>query len=267
MNMLETEQASLLAAIRAAPDDDVPRLVYADWLQERELHKKCQHCDGSGRIITGHENMIARSDYVSGVPFLRVHHKICEHCVGVGTIPDLTFARFAEFIRSAIAKGDDQAHSEFHKWCCYEGEYDFKPEQTGLPLGFRVSCLEWCFHYMSDNGNIACLTRRGFVERLSIPWVDWLASHEEILTSPTVVLRQVHLKSWPNEEWVAYMHGIDLSREWSMGPLTGPSAQDFYVLPALQCRFPGHCPNHLIEWVLPKAPAEAQVTNFEGQGS
>lgn len=29
------DEASLLAAIRAEPDDDAPRLVYADWLQEQ----------------------------------------------------------------------------------------------------------------------------------------------------------------------------------------------------------------------------------------
>jgi uncharacterized protein (TIGR02996 family) len=27
-----SDAAALLAAIRAAPDDDAPRLVYADWL-------------------------------------------------------------------------------------------------------------------------------------------------------------------------------------------------------------------------------------------
>src|SRR5215217_5840813 len=29
-----SDAAALLAAIRAAPDDDAPRLVYADWLDE-----------------------------------------------------------------------------------------------------------------------------------------------------------------------------------------------------------------------------------------
>jgi uncharacterized protein (TIGR02996 family) len=29
-----TEESALLAAIRANPDDDMPRLVYADWLEE-----------------------------------------------------------------------------------------------------------------------------------------------------------------------------------------------------------------------------------------
>jgi uncharacterized protein (TIGR02996 family) len=30
-----TDEDALLAAVAAAPDDDAPRLVYADWLQER----------------------------------------------------------------------------------------------------------------------------------------------------------------------------------------------------------------------------------------
>src|SRR5439155_15011937 len=29
-----SDREALLAAIRAAPDDDLPRLVYADWLEE-----------------------------------------------------------------------------------------------------------------------------------------------------------------------------------------------------------------------------------------
>jgi uncharacterized protein (TIGR02996 family) len=33
--MSDDTEAALLAAIRAAPDDDAPRLVYADWLTER----------------------------------------------------------------------------------------------------------------------------------------------------------------------------------------------------------------------------------------
>jgi uncharacterized protein (TIGR02996 family) len=33
--VINDTEAALLAAIRAAPDDDAPRLVYADWLTER----------------------------------------------------------------------------------------------------------------------------------------------------------------------------------------------------------------------------------------
>ena len=32
--MTSTDEQSFLAAIYAAPDDDTPRLVFADWLQE-----------------------------------------------------------------------------------------------------------------------------------------------------------------------------------------------------------------------------------------
>jgi uncharacterized protein (TIGR02996 family) len=36
LKSIPTEQAALLRAIVAAPDDDTPRLVYADWLQEND---------------------------------------------------------------------------------------------------------------------------------------------------------------------------------------------------------------------------------------
>jgi uncharacterized protein (TIGR02996 family) len=42
--MIDDTEAALLAAIRAAPDDDAPRLVYADWLTERG--------DPRGELIT-----------------------------------------------------------------------------------------------------------------------------------------------------------------------------------------------------------------------
>jgi uncharacterized protein (TIGR02996 family) len=41
--MTDKQQAAFLEAIREAPDDDTPRLVYADWLQER--------CDPRGEFI------------------------------------------------------------------------------------------------------------------------------------------------------------------------------------------------------------------------
>lgn len=35
-----TDEDAFRAAIRAAPDDDAPKLVFADWLDERERHKE-----------------------------------------------------------------------------------------------------------------------------------------------------------------------------------------------------------------------------------
>ena len=38
-----TDEEALLAAIAAAPLDDAPRLVYADWLQEREADEEAEY--------------------------------------------------------------------------------------------------------------------------------------------------------------------------------------------------------------------------------
>lgn len=40
---MTTDEDALLAAIAAAPDDDAPRLVYADWLQERGADAKAEY--------------------------------------------------------------------------------------------------------------------------------------------------------------------------------------------------------------------------------
>ena len=48
---LPDEQAALLAAICAEPDDDTPRLVYADWLQEHGDEEQAQFIrDGLDRV-------------------------------------------------------------------------------------------------------------------------------------------------------------------------------------------------------------------------
>jgi uncharacterized protein (TIGR02996 family) len=40
---MTTDEDALLAAITAAPDDDAPRLVYADWLEERGADAKAEY--------------------------------------------------------------------------------------------------------------------------------------------------------------------------------------------------------------------------------
>jgi len=40
---LSTDEEALLAAIMAAPADDAPRLIYADWLQERGEESKAEY--------------------------------------------------------------------------------------------------------------------------------------------------------------------------------------------------------------------------------
>jgi uncharacterized protein (TIGR02996 family) len=42
MSPLDPTEGALLEAVRAAPDDDLPRLVYADWLDERGEHERAE---------------------------------------------------------------------------------------------------------------------------------------------------------------------------------------------------------------------------------
>ena len=44
-----TTESDLLKAVLAAPADDTPRLVYADWLEEYAGDIACPTCHGSGK--------------------------------------------------------------------------------------------------------------------------------------------------------------------------------------------------------------------------
>jgi len=49
--LLNTDEGALLAAMTAAPTDDAPRLVYADWLQERGEETKAEYLRTVVRLI------------------------------------------------------------------------------------------------------------------------------------------------------------------------------------------------------------------------
>lgn len=77
--------ADFLAEILAHPEDDGPRLVYADWLDEQDVPVACGRCVGEGR-----EPAILA---VGGFGTMR-----CTRCDGKGVVPGLLADR-AEFIR------------------------------------------------------------------------------------------------------------------------------------------------------------------------
>lgn len=85
------DERLLLSAVLAAPEDDTPRLVYADWLEERAGGDvECRRCRGSGMIggFCG-DNVSTPVDYFEDP---------CPACRGAGRVPDGRAAR-AEFIR------------------------------------------------------------------------------------------------------------------------------------------------------------------------
>jgi uncharacterized protein (TIGR02996 family) len=77
--MSEDERA-LLNTVIAYPADDVPRLVYADYLEETATRSMCEACDGTGVIESG-----------------QGRQKVCAACT-LGYVSDGRAER-AEFIR------------------------------------------------------------------------------------------------------------------------------------------------------------------------
>jgi uncharacterized protein (TIGR02996 family) len=80
-----TEQDAFLAAILANPADDLPRLVFADWLDENKS-SVCRECEGSG---------IRRDLPIPIIPGISID---CRPCCGTGQVVN-TNAERAEFIR------------------------------------------------------------------------------------------------------------------------------------------------------------------------
>ena len=95
--MTTTADASaLLAAVALHPDDDTPRLVYADWLQENGGTMACPNKDAVfGPTISGSNHVV----YEHARPSSRWVK--CRTCYGSGGVPDATAAR-AEFIRVQV---------------------------------------------------------------------------------------------------------------------------------------------------------------------
>ena len=84
--------SALRRAVLARPDDDLPRLVYADWLDENAGDgAPCPRCEGGGRLRrdTGER----RWDGTFVMKWVD-----CSHCRGTARVPN-GFAERAEFIR------------------------------------------------------------------------------------------------------------------------------------------------------------------------
>lgn len=94
--MTTITEAALLAAVIARPDQDGPRLVYADWLDENAGAAECGWCGGRGEdrpppaVEVGGRRMV----YVGPLG-------LCPQCRGTGSVPDGRAAR-AEFVRVQV---------------------------------------------------------------------------------------------------------------------------------------------------------------------
>lgn len=180
---MDTESA-LLADILSKPDDDLPRLVYADWLDENAA-EPCSFCGGSGQTFA--------VDAIHGDG--RVDNPrpaACMVCSGSGRASDGRAER-AEFIRLAIEierRGGyygacQVAHPNALVGCgsCPACEITKRMDaliEDGDPhditAGWQIA-PQWAWSYRVYENVAPCqeaIVRRGFVAECRCRLADWI---------------------------------------------------------------------------------------------
>jgi uncharacterized protein (TIGR02996 family) len=176
---LSPDETALLAAVLAAPDDDAPRLVFADWLEENgEAERaeliRCQieltkppHC--------GHSRENASVDHFAA--------KGCKRC-------DL---RLRE--RRILESHNFFSIGPLCITACVSPSSDNQ--------------------YSVDQSEATGITDRGFLRSIHIEAKDWF-EHADALTAAHP-LCEVTLTTWPTVRWLITQHGDlpkALAAEW-----------------------------------------------------
>lgn len=85
---MSKDELAFIAKFAESPDDDLPRLAFCDWLEERDGDEACYHCNGTGeqRYADAAGDMDERP---------------CPWCNATGELPN-GYATWAAFIRAQI---------------------------------------------------------------------------------------------------------------------------------------------------------------------
>lgn len=253
-----------LLAIRAAPDDDAPRLAYAGWLTTREAMVECHHCGGGregewcypsdddGRCLTCSGTGRVSNGLADRAEFIRVQIELNRLLI------EPEPARYLE-CSTCNARRHGRQHTNGPCRCepslkdLRRRERELRPGTTTLEAPHSAPM------YLSGP-----MYERGFISRVRWRWQEHAIYWPALRSHPDVVLRRVELTTWPDVKTQWTTHPARL-RVWmddhaaigtaSAGnPHNPPAYTDLVRLGTvdmLNQRFPGHCPNHPIKWVLP----------------
>lgn len=103
-----TEEDALIAAIKAAPNDDLPRLVYADWLDERGAEGDAERAEFIRLHIACHGKLILMTTEEGERIVATLQRLIHDDCVGL-PLNWLGFARDALENRDLLRPGQHRA--------------------------------------------------------------------------------------------------------------------------------------------------------------
>lgn len=152
---MHPEQRAFIDAIIANPEDDAPRLVYADWLDEHDDQMSCPTCNGDCQVKIS-------VTYVPNNQYTR-----CQTCNGSGCVPNL-FAERAAFIRKQLELPDVD-----NCFCGVDGIYS----DAHYKFDFRLAQITVDGSYIHKR----FVYRRGFVYKIACTMNSWLDNGQEIV--------------------------------------------------------------------------------------
>lgn len=192
-------QAKFIRAICESPQEDMPRLVYADWLVENHVNRPC---DNDCRQIGG---LLGTRVYESCGPESR--WAVCPVCKGRGGIAN-GFADHAAFIRVQI----ELASMDPYHISCRGVKCSLPQCRTARQLLASPNWSRWTGSCLAFDKPQNLDWRRGFVWGLSITTAEFLTHAQEIFaTMPVESVRLTDREPWgmPEHSRVASWYNVD----------------------------------------------------------
>jgi uncharacterized protein (TIGR02996 family) len=178
----DVRERGLLRTVCEYPDDDTPRLVYADWLEEQAGTVPCKRCDSSSGVIWA-------SDPHDGEKYPVLKEWECPRCRGAGRISDGRAER-AKFIRVQCELEPVRSHGHGtekpHRGACVICSLVAHLERREREL--IHAHVEWAddvwpvpnhhwypieVGFLSADAGAELQFRRGFVEEVTCTTQDW----------------------------------------------------------------------------------------------
>ena len=190
------EEENLLARVRESPEDDGPRLVYADWLEENGRPERAEFI--RVQIVLANEPEFK----TIGHGFCAATNPGCWHCFREPALREREKALFPDVV--------DAEMRPFESFGVYSSSRHNEPQ-------------------VAVNG-ICHTFRRGFVARVTLTAEGWLQNADNLLarfpieevrlmTWPGTEVGQLIRKSWPGVHFVIPAPGVD---HW-VGPPPSPA--------------------------------------------
>jgi uncharacterized protein (TIGR02996 family) len=194
----------LLAAIRAEPDDDALRLIYADYLLD--------HGDPERAEFISVQIELARMDEAGEGQWPEDGHTCildpCPVCVLVGRYKGLQ-RRERELLENGWVSW---LASAFHPLAYDVGKTHRGDGTFGISLHEQKGMTGKAGE---EIGHFDCFFRCGFIEVIALSWESWLAHESALLTATP--LRSVTLLTIPpvRSQWLMDGHGLEFTAAWS----------------------------------------------------